>query len=480
MAETADFGFLKVHGKESWNERRKKGLSPNPDLRGQDLSKMDLTEIDLENVRLEGADLDGATLIGAILRKSILHGASVNGTDFGEADLREAQLNGIKGETPSFRKADLSQASMDRAQLVGASFSGATMAKTSLADSILTRPDFSDAGMGEVSFDRATISGGLFVNCGPSASQFRDGTLRDTQFQGKELLHSNFTSAKIVNCSFSLERMDGISFNQGELEGIELHSKDIQGLQLMAANPIRLSLAGSVLRASLFRDSVLEECDLSHCQFSGCDFRGTKFPRSNLDGAKLLFCRMEKTGFSKTLVHKTTLEAVDFGNGHDPLLDGSEEISLRPFDRIFRWSRIRFLTSLPFFELSYFALFSAVLLILAIGYLNSHMPITVLDYPIPVPGRIALLLGSSVTLGLGVTLFRLLCPPRIRESSETYWVEQARRPRLLYLVEDLQPRFWGARALTFSLTGIGGILGLVLLFERLFVAMRVLFSTFSR
>jgi len=81
-----------------------------------------------------------------------------------------------------------------------------------------------------------------------------------------------------------------------------------------------------------------------------------------------------------------------------------------------------------------------------------------------------MILLDSVILAIGTTIYRLWCPHRVQEFSETRWVEEHRHARLLYFQASWsrKPAQW----LALLFTTAGGLLAGGLILERLFVAMR--------
>ena len=76
---------------------------------------------------------------------------------------------------------------------------------------------------------------------------------------------------------------------------------------------------------------------------------------------------------------------------------------------------------------------------------------------------------TSLCLVVGTTLYRLACPHRVQEFSETEWVEQHGRARLQYFAESFR-RKW-AQWPTLVFTVVGGALGGWLVVERLWRAL---------
>ena len=92
-----------------------------------------------------------------------------------------------------------------------------------------------------------------------------------------------------------------------------------------------------------------------------------------------------------------------------------------------------------------------------------------LTFEIPFPLRSQLIVISSLLLVAGSTLYRVGCPARVQEFSETEWVEAHGHPRLLYISDSLS-RSWLVWPTTI-LTGTGGLLAVGLMVDFLLTAM---------
>ncbi len=75
---------------------------------------------------------------------------------------------------------------------------------------------------------------------------------------------------------------------------------------------------------------------------------------------------------------------------------------------------------------------------------------------VPIPVRSLLTLIASVALVVASTIYRFRCPERVQEFSETRWVEEHNRPRILYIADKISRGPWQWPTLVFSLLG-GGV-----------------------
>jgi hypothetical protein len=80
-----------------------------------------------------------------------------------------------------------------------------------------------------------------------------------------------------------------------------------------------------------------------------------------------------------------------------------------------------------------------------------------------------LIMFDCLLLVIATTFFRVACPDTVQEYSETCWVAELRRPRLLYIREKLRRRWPQIPAIIGFI--IGGPLALYLIGERLWLAL---------
>ena len=170
---------------------------------------------------------------------------------------------------------------------------------------------------------------------------------------------------------------------------------------------------------------------------------------------------------------QTRLAATVWRQEHDPPNDGADQINLHLRSRIFNWENLRFAGRLPLFSGSYLLLTIALGVATGIAWVNDSKFWSAVTYPIPMPPRLIALLVGSALLAVGSTVFELACPPRVKEYSRTQWIEELRRPGVLYISDGLQRPEWTIVASVFILVG-GGMVAWVFA-ERLIEALIVSF-----
>lgn len=286
--------------------------------------------------------------------------------------------------------------------------------------------------------------------------------LRDRRLPGVRFDEVDLTGVKLRRAS-----LDGSYFIRANLGSAELNSSSCRGCRFDRADLRKAKLSDARLSRSRFtdadlRDASLPNADLRDVNLQGADLRGARLNGADLTGAV----------FHRVRLDRTKLEALRFDPSHLSLHDGSNYIQVPTRDRMLNWGALRAVGTVPLFEVSYLGLALVLIVTNGIAYLNQTEVITAIDYPIPIPRRMTWFLIATLLLVVGTTLHRVLCPPRVRQFSETEWVESLGRPRLQYLSESFRRR---GQISTLVLTAAGGILGLVLVGERLVIAFRAIF-----
>ena len=188
-------------------------------------------------------------------------------------------------------------------------------------------------------------------------------------------------------------------------------------------------------------------------------------------GADLSFATFDGNYENIHLDGKATFETIRLKQIDAARREWDQTIQIPKRDRWLNWGRLRSIGEFPLFGVSWTAFISSVLTVTAIGFVNEHRSVEVLQYPIPIPARMTLLIVSSLLLVVGSTLYRVMCPKRVQHFSETAWVEEHQYSRLHYLGESLKRR---GQWLTATTTVLGGVLALYLTIDRLWAAVKII------
>ena len=211
------------------------------------------------------------------------------------------------------------------------------------------------------------------------------------------------------------------------------------------------------MNESDLKDTKLGEAVFTGARLNGCDLRGADLYGAELTNTTWRKCKVDS---------KTVLRATIWLPDHDALNDGADELALPLYRKFLNWETIRVLGRIPLFSGAYallaVALFVGTGIVWANDWIIESEIVPTAGAALPFPPRLLTLLIGSAALAVGATVFEFACPPRVKEFSRTGWVEDLRRPGLLYSVEALQRPYWNGIALTLTLAGallVGGIFG---------------------
>ena len=250
--------------------------------------------------------------------------------------------------------------------------------------------------------------------------------------------------------------LEGARLRLVYLPGVQFFRAHLRGAQMFRAHFEGAKFVMSDLEGAEMREAHFEGADLRESVLEGADLRGAKLDKANLGGAQAT-----RAVFWGASLNRTKLDHLAFRPEHPTMNDGTDTLSLPRRDWL-SWGRIRTIGTLPLFGASYVALGGTLTMINGLNFVNEHW-----DLALPPPERTLWLTLSSLLLVLGTTIYKLACPERVQAFSEAEWVEQHGKARLQYLAASLSRR-WQFSAVFFTL--LGGLSGLVLLIERVWVA----------
>ena len=267
--------------------------------------------------------------------------------------------------------------------------------------------------------------------------------------------------------------LQGAILKDADLRGAKLFMANLENVDLRGANLENAEMEGAYLKGTNLYGANLYKANLRGANLCSSTIRVAYLSDANLDGANLTNAAIRSARFINTRIKDLV-----FDSDHKSFYDESDKIILKGFYRRINWSTIRIIGNLPLFGVSYAALGLSLALISSVDFINTNQIFTNIEYPIPIPHRISLVLISSILLAIGSTMYKTWCPERIQTFSETEWVEQHGHPRLMYFSSS-----WGSKMgilSTLIFTGFGGILAIYLIIERIIIALAFLFNEYGR
>lgn len=293
-------------------------------------------------------------------------------------------------------------------------------------------------------------------------SSHRPVRLEGADLKGAYLTGVDLHEAKLNGADLSYARLNHGRLEKAELKDARLDRAHLDEANLAGADLTGASCRGTRCRKGTLTNAVLSAADLTGANFEGTDLSGATLDHTELDGTGLSNATATGASFAGALLHECDLGGIQFGPDHPAMHDGTDTLRLRTRDARLTWGRIRAIGALPLFGASYLVLGATLAMINSLDFINQHWGLTLTP-----PVRTMWLTLSSLSLVVGTTIYKVGCPQRVQTFSETEWVEQHGRARLQYLSESLKRRMQ-VSAVAFTL--VGGVTGLALLAERLWVA----------
>jgi uncharacterized protein YjbI with pentapeptide repeats len=336
---------------------------------------------------------------------------------------------------------DLPNADLSRANLQGVCLQSATLKGCTLHQSILKSSDLSLANLSEADLSEASL-----CQASLAAARLTRARINKTSFKMADLQETNLREA------FGFET----DFSEANVSAAVL-----RGVKLPDANFTKANLKESLLADAELNGADFSFADLENAWFTKSSLRFANFTRTNLASAKLTH-----TDLTCCTIIDAVMDGIEYSSEHEAMTDGSDHIITSRRNRVLNWSKLRRLGQFPLFSVSWGALALSVLAINLIGASNNILVVDEwINYQIPISLRMSLILLDSILLVTGTTIFKLGCPVRVQEFSESQWVEEHRQPRLLYLREK-----WSGHVLqwlTLVFIAAGALVGLGLIGEQL-------------
>ena len=303
----------------------------------------------------------------------------------------------------------------------------------------------------------------------------REAVLRRRNLVGYDLTNVNLTEADLCGANLKGAHLENTKFTNAKMSRSGVATR-LDGAYIEDADFTRADLQdaffpNTLIQRTQFAGTNLRLAHLKNARIYGCNFHD-----ANLGGADLRGCVISLAQFGVTslkevrLNGKTVLDRVRI-TPNDNLVEEMATLSIPRRDRYLNWSWLRAIGRFPLFGVSWGALIASLVAVNTIGLLNETQLLgrDLVQYPIPIPHRMTLIIVSSLLLVIGSTFYRIFCPQRVQHFSETEWIEEHGKLRLLYLVESLRRR---GQFLTTVATLVGGVLAFLLVVERLAIAFR--------
>jgi uncharacterized protein YjbI with pentapeptide repeats len=380
----------------------------NMNLASRDLSELDLSRANLKETVLQACNLTNATLRGADLTRAQLSDARLNGADLKASNLHGANLNGADLTAADLRGANCTEANLTTAILTTAQLDGAVLKGANLIRTFLRKEDLRDAKL--------------------AGARLQQLSLEEIDLSGQDLTETKFEQTALSRAHFDKARLPGASFSHSQL--------------------LDAIFDGALLDRALFQRADLTRASLVAVSMRHASLEDANLTDANLDRADFFELHADLADFThvRGLTRAVNLHTVRLSPNTVRDVRNFETVLVPFLEKTFSWERIRFLGRLSLFGASYSALVAIPFLYYLFDIFNRKVDVIrawatqeVADNGVygtaaqavlnhlhreQVPTLSLLLLISTILLGIGATIFALLCPTRVREFSRDQWCDQ--------------------------------------------------------
>lgn len=220
---------------------------------------------------LRGADFRGRNLRGAGFARADLTGASFQGADLTGADFRGANLTGADLNSATLVGADFSRATLAKARMSDVVASGIVLQEADLAGADLSRADLREAKAEQARLPKAKL---------PHA-RLAGADLRFAQLVGVDLSDADLSDAKLSLAVIDVARADRASLQRAVLDMAQLTKCRLHGARLHGVQGSMTSFQGSDLTGADLRECRLQKPDFMKAVLDRADLRGAAMPQAN-------------------------------------------------------------------------------------------------------------------------------------------------------------------------------------------------------
>ncbi len=286
-----------------------------------------------------------------------------------------------------------------------------------------------------------------------------DCVLRGIKFDGVRLDRTSFKKARFESGreTNSIDQAEGENTVFGNIE-VALRLARVMFCNAVFHGPMIRDLQGGnrelVFNSCNFDNIELVECAFNPAKFWSCSFRWADLGVVFSGGTELTDSDFRNARWHQATLHSVTIDRTKLwpcegltGRFQADLqkVHGAERAfyARNRVDSWVSWSRIRWISSVPLFGVSYFALVAICIWANAVRWSNTQITrwkadgrtaewLASIDH-IPTGWRMTATLSAIILLAIGATIYRVRCPDEIQENSETYWTFNLKEERMRYL-----------------------------------------------
>lgn len=280
------------------------------------------------------------------------------------------------------------------------------------------------------------------------------------------LMKTILTGANMKNCIIKSTNMQQATLSNAVLDGSTLHSINcpminLENVSLIGCEIKHLTTSRARLRKASFSSSTMRNCSFSdstmnYTNMRGCTIAGTHFRDTTLKYASLRDAHINDSTFMGCTFTGVDIQSIHGAHGSHHAtfsgLIGEESLIYKASKASATWSVLRFLGALPLFGFSYSAVIFLCVWIKVVQSVNGYIESVrgselttrhswVAELPeIELPEHMGYTLVSLLVLALATTLYKVMCPSIIQESSPTRWAIDLGQPLIVYRAQECA---WG-------------------------------------
>lgn len=249
----------------------------------------------------------------------------------------------------------------------------------------------------------------------------------------------------------------------GRFKPLEALIPDESCVFLGAWNGRDFSRDGSLRNTVWFKCQLQGDC--SNINFSGaifinCELANIQFFRSKIKDVTFENCTFIREKMSGAFYENVKIITPKF-KYYEPINDDLDQVILGTKSKIFDWSKLRILSEIPMFSISWSILLGSLAIMNIVGWGSSNRDkLSSLVEPLSMPPTLIELFAAALLLAVAATLYAVACPSRIKEISETEWTDKNNKPRFQYYSSRF-PYRWRER-IAIVMIYIFGAFGLLL------------------
>lgn len=262
-----------------------------------------------------------------------------------------------------------------------------------------------------------------------SKEEFVDGL--QTEYEAARLLHPKLGLPEIT--AKNREFLINSASENGQNYSLQNDQASFDGFVLLGSWS-RLDQHQSFKNTTWYKGhlghNTMRNNDFTGARFIDCQLSNSTFFDANLTNVMFINCSFTRVSMSGAIFDNTKIVR-PLVQQYDAISDDLDQIKIGWTSGLFDWAKLRFLSEIPMFSISWSTLLGSLAIMNMIGWgsLNRDKISSVVE-PLSMPSTLIELFIAAFFLATAATCYAVFCPPRVREISETEWTDKQSKPRL--------------------------------------------------